>query len=195
MRTRLTSSSVRQPPRPLSSLLSKRATRYTSEHSQAVVAQAVAIGCRLSLPLEELADLAQVALLHDIGKIAVPDTILAKQGPLTDCEWDVMRLHPIHGERIVCNIPEIAHLAPAIRAEHERWDGQGYPDGLAGEAIPLASRITLVSDAFHAMTSERPYRAALDPQAARDQIAAGIGGQFCPTAATALLEILDEERG
>ena len=176
MRTRLTSSSVRQPPRPLSSLLSKRATRYTSEHSQAVVAQAVAIGCRISLPLEELADLAQVALLHDIGKIAVPDTILAKQGPLTDCEWDVMRLHPIHGERIVCNIPEIAHLAPAIRAEHERWDGQGYPDGLAGEAIPLASRITLVSDAFDAMTSDRPYRAALDPQAARDQIAAGIGG-------------------
>ena len=103
----------------------------------------------------------QVALLHDIGKVGVPDAILQKPGRLTAPEWDVMREHPAIGAQIVGAIGSLSHLAPAVRAEHERWDGSGYPDGLAGEDVPLASRICLVCDAWHAMTSDRPYRRAL----------------------------------
>jgi HD-GYP domain-containing protein (c-di-GMP phosphodiesterase class II) len=100
-------------------------------------------------------------MLHDIGKIAIPDAILQKRGPLTDEEWKIMRTHPISSERLIRNVPGLAHLAPAIRGEHERWDGHGYPDGLAGDHISLASRITFVCDAYNAMTTDRPYRHAL----------------------------------
>ncbi len=98
--------------------------------------------------------------------------------------------HPISSERIVGDAPGLESLGPILRAEHERWDGAGYPDGLAGDTIPLASRITFVCDAYHAMTSDRPYRRALPPGAARDQIAAGAGSQFCPACAGALLDVL-----
>ena len=101
-----------------------------------------------------------------------------------------MRRHPVFSERMVRDIPGLEHLGPAVRAEHERWDGTGYPDGLAGEAIPLASRITLVCDAYDAMTSDRPYRPALAVESAREEIARGMGSQFCPTAAQALLDVL-----
>ena len=101
-----------------------------------------------------------------------------------------MRTHPVHSERLIANVPELAHLAPVIRAEHERWDGGGYPDGLSGDQIPLASRITLVCDAYDAMTSDRPYRKAMSADQARAEIAAGAGTQFCPTSAQALLDIL-----
>jgi HD-GYP domain-containing protein (c-di-GMP phosphodiesterase class II) len=163
---------------------------YTAEHSREVVDKATAVARRLGMGEDEVSDVAQVALLHDIGKIAVPDAILCKAGPLNQHEWEQMRLHPVHGERMIHGIPELSHLAPAIRAEHERWDGTGYPDGLAGEQIPIASRITLVCDAYHAMTSDRPYRDALSPSAARAAVAASIGSQFCPTAGAALLELL-----
>ena len=163
---------------------------YTAEHSREVVEKATGVARRLGLGDEEVSDVAQVALLHDIGKIAVPDAVLCKAGPLNEREWEQMRLHPVHGERMIHGIPELSHLAPAIRAEHERWDGTGYPDGLAGEEIPIASRITLVCDAYHAMTSDRPYRDALSPGAAKAAVAASIGTQFCPRSAGALLELL-----
>jgi hypothetical protein len=163
---------------------------YTGEHSQAVVEHAVAVARRLGMSDDEVIDVQHVALLHDIGKISIPDAILRKPGKLTDEEWEVMRQHPISSERLICNIPALAHLAPAIRAEHERWDGGGYPDGLRGEEIPLASRITLVCDAYHAMTSDRPYRAALSPDVAHAEVDAGKGSQFCPVAAQALLDVL-----
>ncbi|MGI9184887.1 MAG: HD-GYP domain-containing protein [Solirubrobacteraceae bacterium] len=99
-------------------------------------------------------------ILHDIGKLAIPDAILPKPGPLTEGEWAVMRTHPIASEQLLSQVPSLDHLRCAVRAEHERWDGAGYSDGLAGFEIPLASRITLVCDAFHAMTSARPYRRA-----------------------------------
>ena len=137
-----------------------------------------------------MAQIRQVALLHDIGKIAVPDAILSKPGALTDEEWQIMRTHPIAGDRIVAETPGLEHLGPMLRAEHERWDGTGYPDGLVGEAIPLQSRITFVCDAYHAMTSDRPYRNALPDETAREQITAGAGTQFCPTSAQALLDIV-----
>jgi HD-GYP domain-containing protein (c-di-GMP phosphodiesterase class II) len=164
---------------------------YTAEHSQAVVAHAVAVARDLGLSVSEIREVEQTALLHDIGKIAVPDAILQKSGPLTGDEWEVMRAHPACGQRLIGNVPHLADLAPMIRAEHERWDGGGYPDGLAGEQIPLASRITLVCDAYHAMTSDRPYRKAMSPERARAEIVGGVGTQFCPTAAQALLRVLD----
>lgn len=163
---------------------------YTGQHSLAVVEYAVATAEQLGLAAVEIANARQVALLHDIGKLAMPDAILNKPGPLTPEEWTVMRRHPIESERIVRALPGLRHLAAAIRGEHERWDGKGYPDGIAGEAIPLASRITLVCDAYHAMVSDRPYRRALPTDEARERLAAGIGTQFCPTAANALLAIL-----
>ena len=93
---------------------------------------------------------------------------------------------------MIAAIPGLRHLAPMVRAEHERWDGKGYPDGVAGEQIPLASRITLACDAYHAMTSDRPYRRALGKEKARAEIADGLGSQFCPAAGRALLAVLDD---
>ena len=166
--------------------------RYTGEHSEAVVALAVDVGERLGLGEEELAAVEQVALLHDVGKIGVPDAILQKPGPLSAAEWRVMHEHPAIGARIVASIPSLAHLAPAIRAEHERWDGNGYPDGLRGEDIPLASRIILACDAFHAMTSDRPYRAKMALAGATAELRAGSATQFDPAVVAALLAYVDD---
>jgi putative nucleotidyltransferase with HDIG domain len=163
---------------------------YTGEHSQAVLYLAVRVADRLGLDDLAIDLVRQAALLHDIGKIAVPDAILNKPGPLTPEEWEVMRTHPITSERIVTAAAGLDGLAPVLRAEHERWDGKGYPDGLAGEQIPLASRITFVCDAYHAMTSDRPYRSALSVDDARKEIAARAGAQFCPSSARALLDVL-----
>jgi diguanylate cyclase (GGDEF)-like protein len=140
---------------------------------------------------DDATSVGQVALLHDIGKVGVPDAILQKPGRLTGPEWDVMREHPSIGAQIVSAIGSLSHLAPAVRAEHERWDGAGYPDGLAGEAVPLASRICFVCDAWHAMTSDRPYRRALTPDEARSEIERHTGTQFCPTTVAALKRVLD----
>jgi response regulator RpfG family c-di-GMP phosphodiesterase len=163
---------------------------YTGAHSEAVVDLAVAVAERLGLDDDAVAEVGQAALLHDIGKIAVPDAILNKRGPLTDEEWVIMRAHPISSQQIVQDSPGLEHLGPALRSDHERWDGTGYPDGLAGDAIPIVSRITLACDAYNAMTSDRPYRRALSGNAAREEIAAGAGTQFCPTVAQALLDVL-----
>ena len=162
---------------------------YTGAHSRAVVDLALAVASELGLPFDEHADVELVALLHDIGKLSVPDSILRKPGPLTDDEWHVMRCHPIHGAELAASVSGVEGLAEPIRAEHERWDGRGYPDGLAGESIPIASRITLVCDAFDAMTSDRPYRPALSVSEALAEVRAGAGSQFCPRSAAALLSI------
>ena len=165
---------------------------YTGEHSQAVLELAARVAARLGLDERAVDQVRQAALLHDIGKIAVPDAILNKPGPLTAEEWEVMRAHPITSEEIVTSTGGLGDLAPVLRAEHERWDGRGYPDGLAGEQIPLASRITFVCDAYQAMTSDRPYRSALSLDDARKEIAAGAGTQFCPSSAHALLAVLTD---
>jgi response regulator RpfG family c-di-GMP phosphodiesterase len=165
---------------------------YTGEHSRAVVEQAVAVARRMGLTEEEVSDVEQVALLHDIGKIGVGDAMLNKPGPLTDPEWELMRMHPVIGEEIVASTKGLAHLAPAIRAEHERWDGKGYPDGLKGEEIPLASRIILVCDTFHAMTSDRPYRKALDATVALEALEKNAGTQFCPRTVGAFVGMFDK---
>lgn len=165
----------------------KERDRYTGEHSEAVRDLVAALGRRLGLDEAQATEAEQVALLHDMGKLAVPDEILDKPGPLTELEWDLMRQIPEIGSRVVRSIPGLAHVADAIHAEHERWDGLGYPRALSGEAIPLSSRIVFVCDAFCAMTADRPYRHARSRVDALREVAKGIGTQFCPHAANALL--------
>jgi diguanylate cyclase (GGDEF)-like protein len=167
---------------------------YTATHSREVVTLARGVGRRLGLDETQTSEVEHIALLHDLGKIAVPDAILRKAGPLTYHEQTLMRQHPVVGAEILASMPELAHLAPAVRAEHERWDGGGYPDGLSGEQIPVASRIGLVCDAYHAMTSTRPYRRAMSASAAREEIRREAGAQFCPYASAALLEVLEASR-
>jgi diguanylate cyclase (GGDEF)-like protein/putative nucleotidyltransferase with HDIG domain len=166
---------------------------YTAAHSEAVLELALQVAAELGMDGEDATAVGQVALLHDIGKVGVPDAILRKPGRLTAPEWDVMREHPAIGAEIVAAIGSLAHLAPAVRAEHERWDGRGYPDGLAGEDVPLPSRICFVCDAWHAMTSDRPYRRALSEEQARAELERHAGTQFCPTTVAALLRVLDRD--
>jgi HD-GYP domain-containing protein (c-di-GMP phosphodiesterase class II) len=165
---------------------------YTEQHSRAVVELSLAIGGRLGLGAGELAEVESAALLHDIGKIGISDAVLRKPGPLDDADWAEMRRHPEIGERIVASMPGLAGLAPIIRAEHERWDGAGYPDGLARDAIPLASRIVLAADAYHAITSDRPYRPAQTREFALAELRRNAGKQFCPATVEALLSVLGE---
>jgi response regulator RpfG family c-di-GMP phosphodiesterase len=164
---------------------------YTASHSRSVVSLAAQVARGLGCDERTTHEVELVALLHDIGKLTIPDAILSHHGPLDESQWEVMRTHSAAGAAIVSQIPELTALAPAIRAEHERWDGAGYPDGLTGEQIPVASRITLVCDAFHAMTSDRPYRRALALGAACAELREHAGTQFCPRATAALLDILE----
>jgi HD-GYP domain-containing protein (c-di-GMP phosphodiesterase class II) len=164
---------------------------YTADHSEETVELAMAVGERLGIDDDERTVLADVALLHDIGKIGIPNEILNKAGGLDESEWEFMRKHPEIGERIVAPVPGFAAVSKAIRHEHERWDGGGYPDGIAGNEIPLASRIVLVCDAFHAMITDRPYRKAIGVAKAREELIIHSGSQFDPRVVEALLNVLD----
>jgi HD-GYP domain-containing protein (c-di-GMP phosphodiesterase class II) len=169
---------------------------YTGEHSQETLWLVNGICEELRLEPDASEYVADVALLHDIGKIGIPNEILHEPGKLNDEQWKVMREHPVIGERIVVTVPGLEEVARAIRHEHERWDGGGYPDGLAAGEIPLASRIVLVCDAFHAMTSDRPYRKAMSIEEARLELSRNAGSQFDPTVVGALLNVLDRpDRG
>jgi ribonuclease P protein subunit RPR2 len=130
--------------------------------------------------------------LHDIGKVGVPEHVLRKPGPLTDAEWDVMREHPAIGAQIVEPIGFLSGAVDIVRSHHERWDGRGYPRGLRGEEIPLAARIFSIADSFDAMTSDRPYRAAMPLDQALAEIEDGAGSQFDPEVAQAFLDLADE---
>ena len=167
---------------------------YTGEHSAAVVELSVSVARSLGLSEEEVTNVKQAALLHDIGKIGIPDSILNKQGPLDEAKWRVMQKHPLIGERIVASIEDLAHLAPIIKATHECWNGKGYPDGLKGEQIPLASRIIYACDAWHAMISDRPYREALSSEAMIEELKKNTGQQFDPRVVQVLREVLKDHR-
>jgi putative nucleotidyltransferase with HDIG domain len=164
---------------------------YTGEHSRGVVELSMRVARELNLAEHDVEQVRQAALLHDVGKVGIPDHVLQKPGPLDPSEMDVVRRHAALGAQIVASVVELAHLAPAVRSGHERWDGHGYPDGLAGEEIPLVSRITFACDAYDAMISDRPYRSALPPKEAAAELRANAGSQFCPTSASALLAVLD----
>ncbi len=165
---------------------------YTGRHSTETSNLALAVGRRLGMGPSGLELLGQVAVLHDVGKLGIPTEVLLKPGPLDAHEQALMREHPAIGERILSGIPGLADVARAIRHEHERWDGDGYPDGLAGDQIPLASRIVFGCDAYNAMTSDRAYRPAMAAQDARRELREGAGTQFDPRVAQALLEILGD---
>jgi HD-GYP domain-containing protein (c-di-GMP phosphodiesterase class II) len=168
------------PIRELAAVLDRR-DGYTARHSEAVVSSACAIGRALSLERAALAELEVAALLHDIGKVGVPDSILNKPGPLTPEERAVMTRHPTWGADALSRIPGLEAVATIVRYHHERWDGAGYPHGLSGTRIPLASRIIAVCDAHNAMTSDRPYRDAMPVELAYAELRAGAGGQFDPS--------------
>jgi putative nucleotidyltransferase with HDIG domain len=179
----------------LDGILSALAARDpgTARHSRDVRNLAERVAIRLGLTDEGVAEVAQVAALHDVGKLATPDGILFKPSPLNVLEQAIMREHAAEGAFIVAELPALSHLAEAVRATHERWDGCGYPDGLSGAEIPLASRIVFVCDAYDAMVSPRPYRPALRPELAVAEIRRCAGTQFCPASATALLGVLELE--
>ena len=163
---------------------------YTAHHARSIVEHAEAVGTRLGLGAAELRDLRFGAVFHDIGKIAVPEAILDKRGPLTPAERAEMERHTIVGEQILAPVDFLAGARKLVRHEHERWDGAGYPDGLAGEAIPIGARIILACDAYHAMTSDRPYRRAMSADAAREELRRHAGTQFDPAVVDALLAVL-----
>jgi diguanylate cyclase (GGDEF)-like protein len=144
------------------------------------VALAVATAEALGLTADEVEQVRHASELHDVGKVAIPDAILGKPGPLTEEEWAFVRRHPIIGERIILAAPALARVAALVRSSHERWDGAGYPDALAGDAIPLGARIVAVADAYAAMTAGRPYRAARSPEQALAELRACAGSQFDP---------------
>ncbi len=167
---------------------------YTNEHSEEVVHMARGVAMILGLAAEQVERIAHAALLHDVGKLAVPDEILHKRGPLTPEEWAVMAEHPVAGERILLRIPDLTPIAPVVRHEHEHWDGSGYPDRLRERKIPIGSRIILVCDAYHAMLTDRPYRAALTEAEAAAELRACAGRQFDPDVVDALLDLLGHDR-
>ena len=163
-------------------------------HLDEVTELCCAVGEKLSLPEEELASLLQAASLHDVGKASIPDEILNKPGPLNENEWAFMRGHSVIGERILSAAPALTQAAKLVRASHERFDGAGYPDRLAGGDIPLGARIIAVCDAFDAMIANRPYRAARSTEEALNELRRCTGTQFDPTVVDAFCGVMLERR-
>ena len=157
-----------------------RPTSETAAHSDDVVVISRAICDLLRIKGEQRQDLLAAAHLHDIGKAAIPAKILNKPGPLTAKEWELMRAHTEVGADILASVPELEGIARVVRHSHERWDGKGYPDGLAGEEIPLGSRIIFCADAFHAIRSDRPYRPGRPAPDVLVEVRANAGTQFDP---------------
>jgi HD-GYP domain-containing protein (c-di-GMP phosphodiesterase class II) len=166
--------------------------QYTGSHTHRVTMYALLLAEEIKLPDADRFHIQIGTPLHDIGKIAVPDEILRKPGRLTEQEFNQMKLHALKGAAIMEPIPDLAALVPIIRHHHERWDGKGYPDGLAAERISPLARVVAVADAFDAMTSDRPYRRAMPPQAAIAEIISKAGSQFDPQVAYAFLRLLPQ---
>ena len=165
---------------------------YTACHGSDVAELAERVALRMGLSMKEAREVHYAAMLHDVGKIAVPSEILCKEGPLTEDEWVVMRTHTVVGAELVERIDAFAHLAPAIRSSHERIDGMGYPDGLAGERIPLAARIVAACDTYDAIVTDRPYRVARSSAQAREELLRACGSQLDESVVAVLLEELAE---
>ncbi|MDX6628350.1 MAG: hypothetical protein QOH00_596 [Gaiellales bacterium] len=168
---------------------------YTAFHSRGVVQLSIAVADRLDLDERQKRNVEFGALLHDIGKIAIPKEILNKPGKLSPDEWVVMETHTIEGQRMLDQVGGVlGEVGQIVRSSHERWDGKGYPDGLVGEAIPLESSIVSVCDAFNAMTTDRPYRRAMSADEAIEELRSNSGSQFCPRVVAALIELIEHDR-
>jgi HD-GYP domain-containing protein (c-di-GMP phosphodiesterase class II) len=158
-------------------------------HLSDVARLAKAVGERLAVPDADLQELVLAAELHDVGKLAIPDSILSKPEPLTEDEWIFVHRHTVIGERILSSAPALSRIGRIVRSTHERMDGLGYPDGLGGEQIPLLARIIAACDAYHAMTEDRPYRPALAVEDAIDELRRCSGTQFDAAVVDALLAV------
>jgi HD-GYP domain-containing protein (c-di-GMP phosphodiesterase class II) len=170
--------------------------RALAAHASRVAELAVLVADSLELDHEQRRDVEVTALLHDVGKAAMPREILDKPSGLSDAEWQVMQTHTIEGERLVQELDDVpAGIGRMVRASHERWDGCGYPDGLRGTSIPLAARVVFAADAFDAMTSRRPYREAMDTRRAVAEIRRAAGRQFDPVVAEALAVCVERPGG
>jgi len=163
---------------------------YADGHTTAVSRLALTIATKLKLPDAERRLVELGALLHDVGKLSIPDRVLTKPGPLNELEWAVMQRHAALGERLVAHTVDQADVLAIVRSHHERWDGGGYPDGKCGEEIPLAARIVAVADAFQAMIEPRPYREPRTREAALDEILVHSGLQFDPGCVEALRAVV-----
>ena len=168
---------------------------YTSLHAERAAALASAVGDRLGLEGEEATALTSAARLHDIGKVGIPDRILHKPERLEPDEWAIVRCHPAWGAEVLTGLPGLQDVATIVRFHHERWDGRGYPEGLAGEAIPLASRIIGACEAYSALTADRPFRAALSPAKAQEVLRTGAGTHFDERVIDAMLGVLADQPG
>jgi putative nucleotidyltransferase with HDIG domain len=167
---------------------------YTASHSHGVVSLSLAVADRLRLDPAARRRVEFGALLHDIGKIAVPAEIINKPGPLDEDEWAVMKLHTVEGQQMLDRVGGVlGEVGRVVRSSHEHFDGSGYPDGLAGEGIPIEARIVCCCDAFSAMTTTRSYRKAMSMEAAREELVRNSGSQFDPTVVVALLAVIREE--
>ena len=162
----------------------------TAEHSRAVASWCARLAKQLGQSKQQIVHLTRAGLIHDIGKVATPASILMAPRALTVDEFAVMKQHSVDGERIVLEVPLIANLAPAVRSHHERFDGTGYPDGLRGERIPHVARIVAVADAFNAMIGRRPYRPPLAPSVALERLVEGRSGQFDPDIVDAMIDVV-----
>jgi putative nucleotidyltransferase with HDIG domain len=165
---------------------------YTGEHCRGVVRLAAALGKELGLEAERMRNLEFGALLHDVGKISIPKEIINKPGKLEAHEWDLMTTHTIEGQRMLDRIGGFMRsVGLIVRSHHERWDGAGYPDGLAGEEIPLEARIIACCDSWSAMRTDRSYRSALSHEVARAELVANAGAQFDPRIVPAFLKVIE----
>jgi HD-GYP domain-containing protein (c-di-GMP phosphodiesterase class II) len=161
----------------------------TSRHGREIAALVPRVGGMLGLRGDAADELELAAHFHDIGKVAVPEQVLRKPGPLDANEWELMACHVEWGAELLRHLPACEPVARIVRHHHERYDGSGYPDGLAGNEIPLASRIIATCDAYGAMVSDRPYRRALSPAHALSELRDGAGAQFDPVAVSAVLSL------
>jgi len=177
-------------------LLRALAERYPDigSHLDGVAEQAIEVAHALGVAQSEIEAIGQAAELHDIGKVAIPEAILLKPGPLDAAEWEFMRTHTIIGERIVAAAPALSRVAKLVRSSHERWDGAGYPDGLGGEGIPLGARIIAACDSFDAMVTDRPYSAARNFEDALAELERCAGTQFDPAVVEAFVKVLRRPR-
>jgi HD-GYP domain-containing protein (c-di-GMP phosphodiesterase class II) len=165
---------------------------YTSTHSQQIAQWAVQTAQQLGCSTPEIENIYWGALLHDIGKIGIPDDILKKPSALVESEWKVIRLHPTRGAEIISPIKKLVHTAPIIEYSHERYDGQGYPYGIRGEAIPLGARIIAVVDSFSAMIDERPYKRPFSVRKAIHELNINVGKMYDPRVVAAFLIVLEK---